>query len=356
MLKRLVAFLVIPIMLAAFIPCYAAPTPVVPRCYRPEMEAYVGYYNDEKYIVLDINIVDITEPTGLLGIEFDILFDGDLLEPLWQTDAELNGNGITYNAITPPQMVISWPTYTFTFRENSYDVFAVEGLCKAYSKTGKGVLHVSLVTDVDNYEFAVFGDEEIALRLYFEPIGGFKNEQSYTFSIDGKYDETVKQYVTTCGVNNAKPMPGVAYGYGDSTTCTVTWADCGAFDLADTTANIVPDGNKNVLWVDKVYTAKELKALFKGSVSVLSASGGTALADNTKAAVGSVVKTASGSLTVAVKGDINCDGSVSTLDYALLKSALSGDAQLNTLQAKIADISGEGAITTTDAAWFKRLF
>lgn len=354
MLKRLVALLVIPIMLAAFIPCYAAPTPAVPRVYRPEMEASVGYYNEEKYIVLDINIVDITEPTGLLGIEFNILFDGDALEPLWQTDAELNGNGVTYNAITPPQMVTSWPTYTFTFKGNSYDIFAVEGLCKAYSKTGKGVLNINLVTDVDNYDFAIYGDEEISLRLYFKPVGGFSAGKTYTFTIDGQYDETVKQYVTTAGVSNTKPLPGVAYGYGESASYTVTWADCGAYDLADTTASLVPDGDKGILWVDKTYTVKELKALFKNSVTV--SANGSALADSAVAAIGSTVTTSAGSLTIAVKGDINCDGLVSSLDYALLKSSLSGSTELNTLQSKIADLGNDNMVTTTDAVWFRRLF
>lgn len=355
MLKKLAFILILPIVLAAFIPCAAAPTPIVPRVYRTEMAASVAYHNGEKYIALDVSITDITEPMGLLGIEFNVLFDGDKLDPLWKTDAELNGNGVTYNPQTPPQMVTSWPTYPFSFMGNSFDIFAVEGLCKAYEKTGKGVLNVNLITNIDVYEFSSFADGELAIRLYFTPIGGFKAGEVYSFAIDGQYDEPVKQFVTTAGVSNTKPMPGVAYGYGDTASYTATWADCGAFDLAQTEADIVADGTKGILWVDGKYTANALKSCFKGSVQILNAQG-AAVSNNDMVGMGYKAKTSEGTLTVAMRGDVNCDGFVSSLDYAVLKSALVGETELSELQSRIADISGEGMVTTTDAAWFKRLF
>ncbi len=355
MLKRIAMILVIPIILAAFIPVSAAPTPVVPRVYRTEMTASPTYYNGEKYIALDVNIVDITEPTGLLGIDFDIKFDGDKLEPLWKTDAELNGNGVTYNPTTPPQMVTKWPTYTFSFMGNSFDIFAVEGLCRSYEKSGKGVLNVNLVTNIDVYEFAVFGDNELAVRLYFKPIGGFTAGETYTFTIDGQYDEPIKQYIEVGGVSNTKPIPGVAYGYGDSTSYTTTWADCGAFDLKDTTLSIKPDGAKGILWVDALYKVSDLKACFNNSVRVQTAAGG-AVSDSGVANFGYKVSTSAGELFIAMHGDVNLDGNVSTMDYALIKAQLSGTGTLTDLQSKIADLNSDGALTTTDAVWFRRLF
>lgn len=355
MRKIIALLLMLPLVLVTFIPCVAAPTPVVPRVYRPEMTASVAYYNSEKYIALDISITDITEPTGLLGIDFYVLFDGDKLDPLWKTDAELNGNGVTYNATTPPQMITSWPTYSFSFGGKSFEIFAAEGLCKAYEKTGKGVLNVDIVSNVDYYDFGVFGDNELAVRLYFKPINGFVAGDTYAFTIDGQYDEPIKQMVTTGGVDNKRPIPGVAYGYGESTSYTVTWADLGAFDLSDTTASIVADGSKDILWVDKAYTASALKKCFKNTVTVSDASG-KSVADSATVGMGYQVSGSAGKLTVAMRGDINCDGTVSTLDYTLLVSALTGGTELTQLQSKIADISGEGAVTTTDAEWFRRLF
>lgn len=354
MRKKIAFALAFSVLFAALLPCAAAETPAVLRVYRTEMSASVAYHGGEKYIALDVTINDITEPTGLLGIEFNILFDGDALVPLWQTKKELNGNGSQMNTFNPPQMITKWRMHTLKVSDTDIELVAAEGLCKAYEKTGKGELNVNLIVTDDMYDFPVFGDGEMAIRLYFTPTGGFQAGRSYSFSIDGQYGETVHQKIKVRGVNGAR-MPGNAYGCGTETSYTVTWADCGAFDLANTETTLVPDGEKGVLWTNGICTAGYLKNCFRNEVSVLDKAG-KAVPDTGQALPGFSAKTDAGSLEIAVRGDINCDGAVSIADYVLLKSALCGETALKGLQSTIADLSREGAVTTTDALQFRRLF
>lgn len=353
MRKKMAFVLAFFVLFAAFLPCAAAETPAVPRVYRTEMRASVAYRGGEKYIALDVVINDITEPTGLLGIDFNISFDGDALIPLWQTKEELNGNGKNADTLNPPQMITKWPIHTLDVAGKKMDFAAAEGLCKSYETTGKGLLNVDLILTADKYSSPVFGDGEMAVRLYFKPTGGFKAGRTYCFSIDGQYGETIRQYILVRGVNGER-MPGNAYGYGAEASYTVTWADCGAFDLTDTGVGLVPDGEKGVLWTDGIYAAGDLKLCFKNKVRVLDAAG-KAVSDTGQVLPGFSAETDDGTLKIAVRGDINCDGIVSVADCALLKSALRGKTELKALQSAIADLSRDNRLTTTDALQLKRL-
>lgn len=276
MRKKMAFVLAFSLLFAAFLPCAAA-EPAVPRVYRPEMRTSAVCRDGEYYIALDVVINDITEPTGLLGIEFNIHFDGDALIPLWQTEKELNGDGKGTNTFHPPQMITKWPMHTLKVGGKDIEFVAAEGLCKSYQTTGKGVLNVNLLLTDDMYVSPVFGDGEMAIRLYFKPAVGFKAGIPYCFSIDGQYDETIPQRVLVRGVNGAK-MPGNAYGYGAQASY------------------------------------------------------------------------------AAVRGDIDCDGIVSVMDYVLLKNALCGANELDSLQTGAADLNDDGTLTTTDALQFRRLF
>lgn len=347
MLKRITALLLMLIMMtAAVLPASAVSAPALPRVYRPDMYASVGYYGGEKYIALDIIINEITEPTGLLSIGFNIEFDGDALVPLWQTDRDLNGDGTMAGKYNPPQMITSWPTFNFSFGGQDRIIHAAEGLCKPYSVTGKGVLNVNLVVNIDYVDEGITEDGAMALRLYFTPTAGFREGDSYTFTIDGQYEETVPQKVIVEGTNNNVPRYERVLGYGSSTSVTLTYADCGAFDLSASGVElgIAPDGAKGILWVKEGTTAEELSSAF-ATAKVISTQGKNL-----------TVSAGNKTLTVAVKGDINTDGTLSTADYILLRSALQGNATLNDLQTKIADTNCNGKLSTADALFFTRLF
>ena len=341
MLKKSAAFILTLALLASAFTCAAFASPAVERTFRTEMNASVAYRDGVKYIALDVNITDITAPDGLSGIEFDVLFDGEALDPLWKTDEELNGSGGF-----PPQMITNWPVYTAS---DGSKLFAAEGLCKAYAITGSGVLNVNLIEDVTRSREAVYGDDRLSVRLYFTPVGGFEEGREYSFTIDGDYEETSKSRIPVKGVSGITGIPSAVYGYGSSASYTVTWADCGAFDLSDGAAGITPDGERGMLWLDGIYTAAE------GEADIVSDSGEN-VNDGDAVMPGFSVRTSAGALTVAVKGDLNCDGAVSTLDFMLLKSALTGTAELSNLQSVIADINGDGALTTNDALRFRRFF
>jgi len=222
MLKRLTALLLfIVVFVAAALPVGAASEPVLPRVYRPVMSASVAEYKGNQYIALDISIKDITDPTGLLSIGFNVLFDGDALVPLWQTDKELNGDGTMAGKYNPPQMITNWPTFNFSFGGQNHVLYAAEGLCKSYEKTGKGILNVNLVVNIDYVSQGVTEDDALSLRLYFTPVDGFDQNAVFTFTIDGQYEETAPQRVGVEGTNNARPMPQRVLGYGAQAVITL---------------------------------------------------------------------------------------------------------------------------------------
>ncbi len=345
-MKRIIALLLIMLaLLAASTTVTAVTPPAVERVYRPDMYASVAYHNGNKYIALDIIINDITEPTGLLSVGFNIEFDGDALVPLWQTDTELNGDGTMAGKYNPPQMITKWPTFDFTFGGTTYTLFAAEGLCKPYAVTGKGVLNVNMVANIDYITEGISEDGAMAFRLYFTPTAGFKEGDTYTFTINGQYDEEIPQKVIVEGSNNASPIRRVL-GYGGKASITLDYADCGAFDLSSTgvEAGIVPDGAREILWVDENASLTNLSSMFAKSKTVKTSGKYTTVSDGTK------------TLTVAVRGDVNTDGTFSTADYLLLSSALAGQATLDTVQAKIADTNGDGKLSTSDALQYTRSF
>lgn len=347
MLKRIMALLLMLIMVTvAAIPVVAVNTPVLPRVYRPDMFASVGYYGGEKYIALDVVINDITEPTGLLSIGFNIEFDGDALVPLWQDDKNLNGDGTMVGKYNPPQMITNWPTFSMTLGGNEYVFYAAEGLCKSYAKTGKGILNINLVANIDYVNEGIKEDGAMAIRLYFTPTAGFNVGDTYTFTIAGQYDETVPQRVIVEGTNDASPMPQRVLGYGSSTSLALTYTDCGDFDLsaAGIEAGVLPDGSKDILWVKEGTTASNISKCFATAKTVGASGKYTTVTGNGK------------TLTVAVKGDVNTDGTLSSADYVLLRSALQGSTSLDKVQSKIADTNGNGILSSTDALAYMRLF
>ncbi len=344
MIKRTASLLLLILILTATaLPVVAAP--VCPRVYRPDMYASVGYHGGEKYIALDVIINGITEPTGLLSVGFYIDFDGDALEPLWKTDKELNGDGTMTGKYNPPQMITSWPTFEFSFAGQTHIIPAAEGLCKPYAVTGKGRLNVNLVANIDYITDGIKEDGAMAIRLYFKPTAGFKEGDTYTFTIDGQYDESIPQKVQVEGSNGASPMVQRVLGYGTKTSITLTYADCGSFDLSDkgVELGITPDGAKDILWVKEGTAAASLADAFADKKTVSTAGANVTVSNGDK------------TLTVAVKGDVNTDGTLSSADFIALRSALKGGS-LGELQMKIADVNGNGTLSTSDALAYRRLF
>ena len=320
--------------------------PVCPRVYRPDMYASVAYFGGEKYIALDVIINAITEPTGLLSVGFYIDFDGDALEPLWQTDKELNGDGKMVGKYNPPQMITNWPTFEFTFGGQTHVIPAAEGLCKPYAKTGKGRLNVNLVVNIDYVTKGIKDDGAMAIRLYFKPTAGFKAGDVYNFSIDGQYDESIPQKVQVEGSNGATPIVQRVLGYGTKTSITLTYADCGSFDLstAGMELGMTPDGAKDIIWAKEGITKAELSGAFATQKTI-----GTSGKNFT-------VSNGSKTMTVAVKGDVNADGTLSTTDYIYLRYILQGTTTPTTLQEKIADTNSDGKVSTSDLLSYKRVF
>ncbi len=73
-------------------------------------------------------------------------------------------------------------------------------------------------------------------------------------------------------------------------------------------------------------TLREWKALFDGEISVQN--GETALTDNDIVKTGYTLLTGSKRLTVATRGDVNCDGVIDAFDYMMIKSCVLGTLKL----------------------------
>lgn len=263
----------------------------VPRSFGLKMSASVATYKDVEYIAVDVSVADITDPYGILSIEFDLQFDADKLTPLWQTDKELNGDGATLSV--PPQMIVAWPTYKKTYNIPGYglytaDVFAAEGLCKAYSKTGPGKLNINLTVDLSFSDEAVTKDGGMRIRLYFIPKNGINDGDSYTFTIDDN----------------------VHIGWDDRAQITVA-------------------GTSGALTADPEHDKTKLRIYGKGTSCTFVVGG-------------------------ALKGDINGDGKVNSLDAAMI---LRYDADLLDLADSalaLGDVNLDGKVNSLDAAMVLR--
>lgn len=265
--------------------------PVVARVFRPEMAVDVVEYQGTKCIALDISVVDITDPYGLLAFDCYIKFDGDKLEPLWQTDAELNGDGVMSNTV--PQMVVAWPTYTQKYVVPNVGVFtseimAVEGLCKPYSTTGKGNLNISMLMLTEKHKEGFKEDGEVKLRLYFVPKDGFIGGDSYTFTIDGNYE--------------------------------ATWDQRSSITVASTSG---------ILTSGESYDKTKLRVFGYGASATYTVPGG---AEQAK------------------KGDVNFDGSTDNLDAAYVLRYDAGITSIGEDGIRIGDVNGDGSLDSLDAA------
>lgn len=233
-MKRILSLILsLVFVLGLSVHAFAVEEPLVERSFALDLNASLGFYNENEYIVLEIGVVDITDPYGVASVEFDIQFDGEKLVPLWQTSEELNGDGVTTSV--PPQMVAAWPTVEITKYIPGYGLYteemmAVEGLCKNYSKTGSGKLNINLVMDTDYCNVAVKEDNEILVRLYFTPVDGFENGATYSFVVDGDYDfsEERKAFISLAGTSGLvfgdyedRRDELRIFGYGDETSVTV---------------------------------------------------------------------------------------------------------------------------------------
>lgn len=265
--------------------------PVVERVFATKMAVSEGYYQGKECLILDLAVVDIEDEYGLLSFDCYIEFDGDRLDPLWQTDAELNGDGTATNV--PPQMVTAWPIYTKkhvipNVGVYTEDIMAVEGLCKPYSVTGTGRLNVSLLMLTEKHTTGFKDDEEVAIRLYFIPKEGFKAGESYTFTVDGNYD--------------------------------LTWNERGKISLA-ATSGILTSGES--------YDVTELRVFGYGCEASCVISGGD---------------------DVVLIGDVNGDGRVDSLDAARILRFDAGLISLESSAVKAGDVDGNGKLNSLDAA------
>ncbi len=331
-MKRILSLLLSFILVMGIaIPTVSAEEPLVPRSFALDMRASLGTYNGTEYIVLDIEVVDITDPYGIIGIEFNIEFDGDKLIPLWQTDVELNGDGLgNVDGVNIPQMIVAWPkmektTYIPGQGLFTYEIFAAMGICAEYSVTGSGVLNVDLLM-LDGTDAVAKNDGDIALRLYFTPVDGFENGATYTFTVDGQYDVPAYQaadivIAATSGIVNVGNYLDHldklrVFGYGDEASVTVR----GELPQPDESSD--PDESEQSEDISSETSEDESSdpSLHRPAVDGMGDANGDEITDNLDAAYILRYDAQMISFTEEQlqKCDVNGDGIVNSLDGALV--------------------------------------
>ncbi len=335
----------------------SATEPLVPRSFALDMRASLGTYKGTEYIVLDIEVVDITDPYGIISIEFNIEFDGDKLVPLWQTDVELNGDALgNVDGVNIPQMVVAWPTMektTYIPGEGvyTYDIFAAMGLCTEYSITGNGVLNVDLLM-LDGTDAVAKEDGEIALRLYFTPVDGFDNGATYTFVVDGQYD--VPSYnsaditlAATSGIINVGNFQDHLellriFGYGAEASVTVREAESETSEPEEDYDSSFTESEESNLEFSSEEEPSEQESELSEVSEEISESEETTEEESSDPSFHRP--------SIDGKGDANGDGLTDNLDAAFI---LRHDARIISFteeQLENCDVNGDGTVNNLDAA------
>ncbi len=124
-------------------------------------------------------------------------------------------------------------------------------------------------------------------------------------------------------------------------------------DISDRLETVVKDG-VSYLIVGKgeaPLSVSELKALLAGSTLEKN---GAAVSDSASLGTGMLLSNGSLSYTVVLLGDVNGDGKLGGLDYALVKRGCLGTYSLEGMFLISADINGSGKLEATDYALVKR--
>jgi len=251
---------------------------VLDRDFKVDVSAAYGEFdtnndgtNDFTGIAVDVVVNAITYDRGLLGIEGFLNFDNTKLQPLYVTDADLNGTGID----NPPKTILSWPTFTMFGQQ----IAAIEGLCQAYSMADGSTtdpanpqatfskadsrMRIRYILHTDYYEgytngtsIGVKEDGAMALRYYFIVPEGSEGE-TFTFTVP---DTPKATHISECALyapmsylNEAGTISySSVYGFGGSASVTIEVAPVEytvnfvGFDGADLGSQTVVEGGAAV--------------------------------------------------------------------------------------------------------------
>ena len=224
---------------------------VLDRDFKVDVSAAYGEFdtdkdgtNDFTGIAVDVYVNDITYDRGLLGIEGFLNFDNTKLQPLYVTDADLNGTGLD----VPPKTILNWPTFKLV----GMDFYAIEGLCQAYSMADGSTtdpanpeatfsktdsrMRIRYILHTDYYEgytdgtsIGVKEDGAMALRYYFIVPEGSEGE-TFTFTVPDTPKAThisecalyaPMSYTETADDGSTVIKYSSVYGFGGSASVTI---------------------------------------------------------------------------------------------------------------------------------------
>ncbi len=155
------------------------------------------------------------QATGVIGTNFRLFFDTTKLTPLFPDFAGLSGDT---TAGTFPAPVVTFPTYTYTSRGQTYTDPSISALCKPYSMADGttvdpsnanqiftkplGYIDNNYITDSNTYEgvqsqpfYGKTADDEFVYAYYFAVAEGCEGE-TFTFNIPCRSSyTTVNDYV-----------------------------------------------------------------------------------------------------------------------------------------------------------------
>lgn len=162
------------------------------------------------------------------------------------------------------------------------------------------------------------------------------------------------QYTTHAYAYDAADNASDAVGINVTVTKTVK-----TLDLIENSDYVSADGYVTVSGY--AATADEVSAQFVHSVSIVDGDGkevpaGAAIGTGYKAVLKALDGSVSDSVTLVVKGDINGDTAVNTMDYIFLKLSVKGFRACSGAFEKAADLFADGVLNSTDANSLKSAF
>lgn len=264
--------------------------------------------NENGLYYLNVTVTNIGDSDGIIALEFDLNYNNAYFQPFITKNDNEQMNGFIKSS---PQN--GW-----------------EQMCTLYESQSKytlrfAALHAESVEECEKLEIG----KSIKLAIPFKVVG--KEGQSATFSCDTANSK---------GLNNSNQK---VKGVGDTKTVSIS-------ERTSSIPQWVYENDKGLIFAPDNTTIPTFLAPLGDAYVV---SNGNKIADGL-VKTGYVLKKGNETFTIVVKGDINCNGIVDSMDYVFAKRAYYATYKVEGASFYAAAVSNGEKIISMDYVYIKR--